>query len=487
MNKKMLAISLAGALTFGCATTDPYEENGQASLTENLVPSADEDRVLMDAFMAASRGIAAGNPAAEAKKYAVVKGETDALKLVLAAITEADRQVGWHRCLELKTQQAMGQVSTFSSWPTICRAILLAEQRMFDQAKRLLAPTSLRLAAVEYAYILGHLKKQRFDQVRRHLAAARAIMPDHPLLDLVAARVAPDPKIELVLLEKVYAQDQGHIWVLTELAKAYDKTGDPRATDLLMRAANINPTNTKMRMQLAGRFAKDGKMEAAERQYRAVIEVLPDDRDALRFLRQRARSRGDQVDELNWVRRALAAKAERDPDELRLTEALLLVGLGQREEALKAFKSLLEENEYHETANLFLAAVYNKEGKPFLAINHLLRAGEKGREAMAVMAKKYEVGSAAPKGSRKVAPIFWAIEPQLKKRFKSARQRSPLAKSGRVKWRLSFDDKGRTEEIERTSKRVDDPWFLAGAELLLYTIEHSKMAGGSMEYELLVP
>jgi tetratricopeptide (TPR) repeat protein len=487
MRKKMVLVSLVSTIGLGCATSDPYAGSTSTTADENMVPSAADDRMLMDAFMAASRGKAAGNPEKEAKKYAVTKDETSALKMVLAAVTEEDRQVGWRHCLNLKTKQATGVVSTFSSWPTICRAILLAEQRMFDQAKRLLAPTSLKLASVEYGYIVGHLKKQRFDKVRSHLTAARAVMPDHPLLDLVAAKVAPTPKIEAAFLEKIYAKEKGHFWVLTELAKAYDTAGDPRATELLMRAADINPNNTRMRMQLANRLAKEGKLEAAEKQYLAVVSVVQDHRDALRFMRQRAESRNDPAEELDWVRKALVAKAERDPDELRLREALLLDRLGKRDEALKAFKSLLEENEYLEPANLFVAAVYNQEGKPFLAIRHLLRAGEEGKEAMAEMAKKYAVGPPAPKGSKGVAPIFWAVESQLKKRFRSARQRSPLAKSGRVKWRFAFDDKGRVEELVRTSKRVDDLWFLAGAELLLYTIEHPKMAGGSMEYELLVP
>jgi len=487
MRKITVVLSLISTLNIGCATSDPYADSTATAANENMVPSAADDRMLMDAFMAASRGIAAGAAEGEAKKYAVTKDETDALKLVLAAVTEGDRQVGWRHCLNLKMKQAMGAVSTFSSWPTICRAILLAEQRMFDQAQRLLAPTSLKLASIEYGYIAGHLKKQRFDKVRRHLTAARAIMPEHPLLDLVAAQVAPDPKIELAFLEKVYAKEKGHFWVLTELAKAYDKAGDSRATELLMRAADINPNNTKMRMQLAARFAKEGNLEGAEKQYLAVVNVVPDHRDALRFMRQRAEARDDPAEELGWVRKALAAKAERDPDELRLREALLLDRLGKRDEALKAFKSLLAENEYLKPANIFVAAVYNQEGKPFLAISHLLRAGEEGKEAMAEMAKKYAVGPAAPKGSKGVAPIFWAIEAQLKKRFRSARQRSPLARSGRVKWRLAFDDKGRVEEIVRTSKRVDDLWFLAGAELLLHTVEHPKMADGSMEYELLVP
>ena len=92
----------------------------------------------------------------------------------------------------------------------ICRATLLAEQRMFSQSDRMLAASNITLASIEMSYIMGHLSKRRFDKVH-HLEKARSAVPEHPLLDYVSSLVATDKAEEFAYLEKVYAKDQRHL------------------------------------------------------------------------------------------------------------------------------------------------------------------------------------------------------------------------------------------------------------------------------------
>ena len=83
--------------------------------------------------------------------------------------------------------------------------------------------------------------------------------------------------------------------------------------------------------------------------------------------------------------------------------------------------------------------------------------------------------------------MIWRAEALLKKRFKAARKRAPLAKAGRISFDLTFDEEGRCSEVAHSSKRVDDNWFLVGAYLLQYSMAHKSVAGGEISWELSLP
>jgi thioredoxin-like negative regulator of GroEL len=363
--------------------------------------------------------------------------------------------------------------------------MLLAEQRMFSQSDRMLGASNIALASIEVAYVAGHLSKRRFDKVRGHLDKARAAVPDHPLLDFLSSMVATDKAEELVYLEKVYAKDKRHFEVLTRLAKFYDEKGDSKATELLLAAADVNPKNTDMRLALAARFQKEGKTDQAREQYLALIEAVPFHEGALTFLAGDAQQRKDKPSELKYVQAMI--KEIKDTKDRRAREAELLAQTNQSEAAEKAYKNLLERDPKMVAGNLYLAKVLLARGKPFKAIARYIKAGEAGRKELSALGERYEVGKPLPSKGRSLNPTIWAAEAKLKKRFAAARKRAPMIKGGRVSWTLIFDDQGQCVEVVADSKRVTDPWFLAGGVLLQLGVKHKTVAGGEISWDLSVP
>jgi len=471
------------SLGLACASA-PIETSSDEKPTGNMPTSAD-DSAILDAWMAASRGRAAGKRAAEAEPFRPKAGETDPVKLVQWAVAQPDRQAGWRACLELKAQQDRGKLSAFSPWPFVCRAMLLAEQRMFSQSDRMLGASNIALASIEVAYVTGHLSKRRFDKVRGHLDKARVVVPEHPLLDFLASMVATDQAEEFAFLEKVYAKDKRHFEVLTRLAKFYDAKGDSKATELLLAAADVNPKNTDMRIALAARFQKEGKTDQARKQYLALIEAVPFHEGALTFLANDAQQRKDKPSELKYVQSMI--KEIKDTKVRRAREAELLAQTNQPEAAEKAYKKLLERDPKMVAGNLYLAKALLARGKPFKAIARYIKAGDAGREELSALGERYEIGKPLPTKGRSLNPTIWAAEAKLKKRFAAARKRAPMIKGGRVSWTLIFDDQGQCVEVTADSKRVTDPWFLAGGVLLQLGVQHKSVAGGEISWDLSVP
>ncbi len=449
------------------------------------MPTASDDYAILDAWMAASRGKAANKRAAEAEPFRPKANEANPVRLVQWAVAQPDRQAGWRACLELKSQQDRGTLNAFSPWPFICRAMLLAEQRMFSQSDRMLGASNISLASIEMAYIMGHLSKRRFDKVRGHLVKARAAVPEHPLLDYVSSLVATDKAEEFQFLEKVYAKDKRHFKVLTRLAKIYDDKGDSKATVLLLAAANVNPQDTELRIALAGRYQKEGKINEAREQYLALIKAVPFHEGALTFLATDAQNRDDKAAELKYIQAMI--KEIKDTKERRAREARLLAETNQLEAAEKAYKSLLERDSKMVAGNLFLAKVLLARGKPFKAINRYIKAGEEGRKKLSELSDRYEVGKPLPAKAKSLNPTIWAAEARLKKRFAAARKRAPLIKGGRISWTLIFDDQGQCTEVVAESRRVTDPWFVVGGVLMQLTIKHKSVAGGEISWDLSVP
>ncbi|MEE2834577.1 MAG: hypothetical protein VYB65_01000 [Myxococcota bacterium] len=471
------------SLAVGCASTPT--EPVQAQQPSENTPTAADDAAILDAWMAASRGRAAQKRAAEAEPFRPKAGEKNPVKLVQWAVAQPDRQAGWRACLELKSQQDRGTLNAFSPWPFICRAMLLAEQRMFSQSDRMLAASNITLASIEMSYIMGHLSKRRFDKVRGHLEKARSAVPEHPLLDYVSSLVATDKAEEFAYLEKVYAKDQRHFDVLTRLAKHYDAKGDSKATELLLAAANVSPQNTDMRVALAARFQKEGKADQAREQYLKLIEAVPFHEGALTFLADDAQKKGDKATELKYIQAMI--KELKDTKERRTREAKLLAETNQVDAAEKAYKRLLEADPKMVAGNLYLAQRLLAKGKPFKAINRYVKAGEEGRKILVELADRYEVGKPLSATGKSLNPTIWAAEARLKKRFKDARKRAPLAKGGRISWTLIFDDQGQCTEVLAESKRVDDQWFVVGGVLMQLAIQHKSVAGGEISWDLNVP
>jgi lipopolysaccharide biosynthesis regulator YciM len=479
-------IITAGMLVVGglaCAGA-PIETSAIPQDSSN-VPTADDDRAILDAWMAASRGQASGNKPAAAESLRPKSGESDPIKLVQWAVVHPDRQAGWRGCLDLKSRQDRGTLDAFSPWPFICRAMLLAEQRMFDQSDRMLAASNIKLASIDVAYAIGHLQKKRFDKVRSHLVRARETLPSHPLLDFIASQVATDKVDELRFLEAVYSQEKNHFSVLTRLAKFYDEKGDPRATDLLLAAANVSPENTEMRLLLAERFRKENKLKLAKEQYLAIIEAVPFNVGALNFLAADAAQNKDYKTQLKYVQ-ALISEVK-DTKARRSLEAELLAKSNQKDAAEKAYKKLLENDHKNVAGNLYLAKRLLGRGKPFKAIAHFLKAGEAGRAELATMADSYELKGKLTSKGKTLNPTIWKIEALLKKRFRAALKRGALIKGGRVTWTMYFDDKGQCVKVSHKSNRVKDPWFLVGGYLLHLTIAHKSAAGGEISWDLSVP
>ena len=481
-HRVLMGILAAGAAT-ACASA-PTEQATQPGANENL-PSTADDAALLDAWMAASRGLASGNHSVESEPFRPKADEKDPIKLLQWAIVHPDRQAGWRACLDLKSRQDRGALSAFSPWPFVCRAMLLAEQQMFDQSDRMLGPSNIKLAAIEVAYVMGHLRKKRFDKVRGHLKTAREIQPNHPMIDLLSSGVATDKAEELRYLEAVYAKDKRHFGVLTRLAKFYDEKGDARATELLLAAANVNPKNTEMRILLANRFRKEDKLDQAREQYLEIVKAVPFHQGALTFLAEDAAKRNDMKTQLKYVQALI--KEVKDTKERRLTEAKLLAKTNQIEAAAKAYTQLLERDSKLTAAHLFLASVHMSKGKPFKAIASLVIAGPEGRKELAAMGYRYEVGKPLKTKGKSLNPTIWQAEAVLKKRFKAARKRAPLIKGGRVSWDIRFDSEGQCVEVSHESSRVTDPWFLVGGYLLHLGVAHKSVAGGEISWDLSVP
>jgi len=472
-------------LVFGACATAPIEQEQTNTAQSSNMPTAAEDLALMDAWMAADRGRTGGNLADEAAPFRPKSTEKNPVKFVQWAVAHPDRQAGWRTCLDLKSRQDRGDISAFSPWPFVCRAMLLAEQRMFDQSDRMLSASNIKLAAVEIAYIRGHLAKKRYDRVREHLAKAREAMPDHPLLDLMASRVATDKAEEKRLLEAVYAKDAGHYGALKRLARFYDSEGDPRSLELYLKAAEINPKDTEMRMFLAGRFVKNGQIDKAREQYLEIIKAVPHDESALLFLADDAAKRKQWGDQLDYVR-TLIAKVK-DTQERRILEAQLLAKTNKLDAAMAAYKALLKAKDDLVVAHLGLAEILVARGKPLEGITHMTAAGEAGRAALAELGERYEVGEPLPTKSKGLNPVIWKAEALLKERFKEARKRAPLIKGGRVSWTLRFDEEGQCVEVIHDSRRVDDPWFLVGGYILHLGVANKSVAGGEISWDLQLP
>ncbi len=537
---RIINTSLALFALTSCATDGIQPEtssNGRSSQMAAARPTPEQDRELLDTYMALSRSAAGNTGEKEEKAYAVGKDETDPFKLMKWAVAQTDRQKGWRTCMKMKSLQDRGQINSFSPWPFLCRGMFLAEQRMFTQADRMLGGTDIKLASIHYAYVLGHLARKRFDKARKHLKAAEELVQDHPLINLVKAQASADPAEELALLEKVYAVDKDHFWVLQKLAAHYDKAGDPRATELLMKAATIDSENIDLRLQLAERFAKERRYDEAAAQHKAVLEVRPRQESSLNFLIGYSRDSSDTVSELKWLDASIASlgksdarffhraklldKLKRGPEAKKVYSGLLnrsekqlkrlsneIEVLKQKAEAKgvsdaekKALNAQLAQkqaevpvfNERLVASKMFMARWEIAKGTPMNALSFLSEAGDEGNAKLEAMRKEYEMGSPAP-AARSIDPIIWNIDAKLKTRFKAAKSRDAYVKGGRMTWTLIFNDNGQVSRVERDEdSSVVDPWFLTGAELLLLTIKcgakcnGGKLRGNEIEYPARFP
>ena len=537
---RILNTSLALAALAACASgpvQPDLADNARSNQMAAARPTPAQDRELLDAYMALSRSMAGNTGTQEEKAYAIDKNETDPFKMMKWAVVQADRQKGWRTCMKMKSLQDRGQINSFAPWPFLCRGMFLAEQRMFTQADRMLGGTDIKLASIHYAYVLGHLARKRFDKARKHLKAAESMVEDHPLLNLVKAQASADPTEELALLEKVYAVDKDHFWVLQKLAAHYDKAGDPRATDLLMKAAAIDNENTDLRVQLAERFAKERRYEEAAEQHKAVLAVRPRQESSLNFLIGFSRDNSDTVGELKWLDASISAlgksdarffhraklldKLKRGPEAKSVYSGLLnrsekklkrlrndIEVIGEKisakdvkEEDKKAMKAQLAQKQSEEpklierlvASRMFMARWEIAKGTPMNALSFLTEAGEEGSAKLEAMRKEFEMGSPAP-AARSIDPIIWNIDAKLKDRFKKAKSRDAYIKGGRMTWTLRFDDQGLVTEVYRDEDSpVVDPWFLTGAELLLLTIKcgakcnGGKLRGNEIEYPARFP
>ncbi|HBU46969.1 MAG TPA: hypothetical protein DEB46_01540, partial [Myxococcales bacterium] len=136
---RIINTSLALFALTSCATDGIQPEtssNGRSSQMAAARPTPEQDRELLDTYMALSRSAAGNTGEKEEKAYAVGKDETDPFKLMKWAVAQTDRQKGWRTCMKMKSLQDRGQINSFSPWPFLCRGMFLAEQRMFTQADR---------------------------------------------------------------------------------------------------------------------------------------------------------------------------------------------------------------------------------------------------------------------------------------------------------------------------------------------------------------
>lgn len=125
-------------------------------------------------------------------------------------------------------------------------------------------------------------------------------------------------------------------------------------------------------LQEAVQHHQAGRLGEAERIYRVILQVEPDNADALNLLGMVAHQSGNSESALGLIERAITV-SDRSPD-FHNNAGLVLLRLGRVDEAVGKFRRALAFDPGHADAHLNLSGVALRRGEPAEAVHHLRHA-----------------------------------------------------------------------------------------------------------------
>ena len=243
--------------------------------------------------------------------------------------------------------------------------------------------TSLEPNNVENHLILGQLYTVKHDAAKAEaeFQTARSLEPSSEDVVMSLARLyAQDGNLQRSadLLASV-PQDQRTPQIEFALGATYEQLKErDKAIAAYEGAAKMDPGNVNVERALGQALLADNQLDAALKQYQALAKANPQDVNTLNRICEIQRRMGNYQDALTTARAALA----KDPNSLEAgyNEGLLLDVLGRYDEAIAAYKQMLDVTSHangaytqEEKANrsVFLerlAAVYHEDNKTADAI-----------------------------------------------------------------------------------------------------------------------
>jgi tetratricopeptide (TPR) repeat protein len=273
------------------------------------------------------------------------------------------------------------------------------------------------------------------------------------LLRAACLRRSEDPRQALAWLERAAALDPGAAPVQGALAAARETAADPagalaaaeRALELFAAAGDAAERVEAAR--LGARCALPlGRLEAAARCFRIVLEAAPSDPDALSGLGEALFGLGD----LAGARRALELRlADATPDARRALHLVLLgrclEAEGDDEAALSRFEAALEQEPGCAGAHERIAAVHERAGRVGPAVAALERWAQhadpgEARAACLLRAAEIELGAGGP-------------TPEAERRLRAALEQAPTLTRAATRLATLLWDTGRAEAALEVAER----------------------------------
>jgi soluble lytic murein transglycosylase len=213
-------------------------------------------------------------------------------------------------------------------------------------------------ARLERAAVLYERLAEKLPQIEEYarLWAAEVAMPDLEALRTLQAVVAFRPQSP--------AAYQAHIAV----ARYYASLEAPEAEDKYRAALALNDT-VALRLELARYLEEQGDYEGAYAEYLHILDEQPDAFAGMRRTGQDPLATAEDLNAATYYSDALETlRGINDPEALPL-RARALGGLGRYEEAEAAYQAWLEEMPDDVTAQLGLAQVFVRLGRPDEALS----------------------------------------------------------------------------------------------------------------------
>jgi tetratricopeptide (TPR) repeat protein len=279
-----------------------------------------------------------------------------------------------------------------------------------------------------------YLSKGQLEQSLRHLLRARELSEDAPAIRASLAQVyrrlgdreaaAREARLASELDGAVGITDPIHYQMrkesvssLAQLDRAKDayRAGDYQVAERIYRElVELRPDDADMHQRLGDTLAHQSKLQAAKEEYRAALEINPKQASALYGLGNMLNFEGTYGEAERQYRRALEVRPEHVPTLLNLGG--ILVFQGQLEEAVSVFRKacevepegfgpnrqlgqvLFRQNKFPEAIPHFRAALASRpdSGPVHLQLGMALAATEDFRKAWEHVRRAQELGETVP-------------------------------------------------------------------------------------------
>jgi tetratricopeptide (TPR) repeat protein len=181
----------------------------------------------------------------------------------------------------------------------------------------------------------------------------------------------PEARAQFEKVKQLDPEDQGASYYLDQL----DQPTPENLSEALKQAregVKEMPQDPQAHLRLAMALEETGQLDEAQREFAAVVSLMPGHAEALFHLGAIREAKGDIQEAMAWYRRAIAGDPENPLYHTALANALIRIG--QWDSAARELEKVVAVTPDDATARVNLAVYYQKLGRQGEVEKHLLEA-----------------------------------------------------------------------------------------------------------------